>query len=244
MRAELRRRARRQRHLRAAPPRCSTRGSGGCCSAIRRFQKAALALLDDDPGSTLTYGEFLDRHGFDRHFVTHYALPIVSCVWSMGHQEALAYPAAYLFAFLRHHGFLVLGDAPTWHTVVGGSRTYVDAITDRLDVVRDRHPGDRRQPQAGDRGDRHRTRRHGPGEHHSFDKVVIATHADEALRLLTDADDDETTLLGAFGYSSNVAWLHRDESVLPEPRAADGPAGTTGWRAARHRPTAARSPTG
>ena len=54
----------------------------------------------------------------------------------MGHQEALAYPAAYLFAFLRHHGFLALGDAPTWHTVVGGLPSYVRAITDRLDVVR------------------------------------------------------------------------------------------------------------
>ena len=52
----------------------------------------------------------------------------------MGHREALDYPAAYLFAFLHHHGFLVLGDAPTWHTVVGGSRSYVGAITERLDV--------------------------------------------------------------------------------------------------------------
>jgi uncharacterized protein len=182
---------------------------------IRRFQHAALALLEDDPRSTMTYGEFLDLHRFDRRLVTHYALPIVSCVWSMGHQEALAYPASYLFAFLGHHGFLVLGDAPTWHTVVGGSRTYVDAVTDRLDVVRVRTRVSTvsRKPETVEI-DTARDE-HGPGEHHSFDKVVIATHADEALRLLTDADDDETTLLGAFGYSSNVAWLHRDESVLP-----------------------------
>ena len=58
-------------------------------------------------------------------------------VWEfLGHQEALAYPAAYLFAFLDHHGFLVQRDAPTWHTVVGGSRSYVEAVTARLDVVR------------------------------------------------------------------------------------------------------------
>ena len=127
--------------------------------SIRRFQKAALRLLDDEPDSTLTYGEFLDLHGFDQHFVTHYALPIVSCVWSMGHREAMDYPAAYLFAFLHHHGFLVLGDAPTWHTVVGGSRSYVGAITQRLDVVRNRHPGDGGQPQARRRRDRRRVRR-------------------------------------------------------------------------------------
>ena len=182
--------------------------------AIRRFQKAALRLLDDDAGSTLTYGEFLELHGFDRHFVSHYALPIVSCVWSMGHREALDYPAAYLFAFLHHHGFLVLGDAPTWHTVVGGSRSYVGAITSRLDVVRTstRVTAVSRKPDAVELDDE-------LGAHHAFDKVVIATHADEALRLLTDAGEDEIALLGAFGYSTNVAHLHRDESLLPERRA-------------------------
>src|SRR4051812_40113791 len=86
---------------------------------VRRFQKAALALVDS--GSAMTYGEFLVREGFDDFFISHYALPVVSCVWSMGHEESLAYPAAYLFAFLRNHGFLSVGDAPTWHTVVGGS---------------------------------------------------------------------------------------------------------------------------
>ncbi len=147
--------------------------------------------------------------------MTHYALPIVSCVWSMGHREALAYPAAYLFAFLRHHGFLSLGDAPTWHTVIGGSRSYVGAITSRLDVVR---PGTRvtavsRKPDAVEidtvAADG------GPGEHHAFDKVVIATHADTALALLTDASEYETALLGSFGYSSNTTVLHRDASFLP-----------------------------
>ncbi|HET9760194.1 MAG TPA: FAD-dependent oxidoreductase [Nocardioidaceae bacterium] len=180
---------------------------------VRRFQKAALRLLAEEPDSGLTYGEFLDRHGFDRHFVTHYALPIVSCVWSMGHREALDYPAAYLFAFLDHHGFLRLGDAPTWHTVVGGSRTYVGAITSRLDVVRTRTrvTAVSRKPDAVEVDDE-------LGAHHAFDKVVLATHADEALALLTDAGEDEQEVLGAFGYSRNVTHLHRDESVLPARR--------------------------
>jgi predicted NAD/FAD-binding protein len=180
---------------------------------VRRFQRAALRLLAEEPESGLTYGEFLDRHGFDRHFVTHYALPIVSCVWSMGHREALDYPAAYLFAFLDHHGFLRLGDAPTWHTVVGGSRTYVGAITSRLDVVRTRTrvTAVSRKPDAVEVDDE-------LGAHHAFDKVVLATHADEALALLTDAGEDEQEVLGAFGYSRNVTHLHRDESVLPARR--------------------------
>ena len=184
---------------------------------VRRFQKAALRLLADEPDSGLTYGEFLDRHGFDEHFVTHYALPIVSCVWSMGHREALDYPAAYLFAFLDHHGFLVLGDAPTWHTVVGGSRSYVGAITSRLDVVRTRTrvTAVSRKPDAVEIDDE-------LGAHHAFDKVVLATHADEALALLTDAGEDEQAVLGAFGYSRNVTHLHRDETVLPARRSRPG----------------------
>jgi len=181
---------------------------------IRRFQRAALRLIADDPTSTLTYGEFLDAHGFDPYFVSHYAMPVVSCVWSMGHQESLAYPAAYLFAFLGHHGFLELGDAPTWHTVVGGSRTYVETITSRLDVVRvrTRVTAVSRKPEAVELDT---LAPDGTREHHRFDKVVIASHADDALALLTDAGEEEQAVLGAFDYSTNVAWLHRDPSVLP-----------------------------
>jgi predicted NAD/FAD-binding protein len=132
----------------------------------------------------------------------------------MGHREALDYPAAYLFAFLDHHGFLVLGDAPTWHTVVGGSRSYVGAITSQLDVVRTRTrvTAVSRKPDAVEIDDE-------LGAHHGFDKVVIATHADDALALLTDAGEDEQAVLGAFGYSRNVTHLHRDQSVLPARRA-------------------------
>ncbi|MDQ3615243.1 MAG: FAD-dependent oxidoreductase [Actinomycetota bacterium] len=180
---------------------------------IRRFQKLALAALEKDGSSEASYRDFLDQHQFDEHFVAHYGIPIVSCVWSMGHEEALAYPATYLFAFLRHHGFLTLGDSPTWHTVVGGSRSYVDSITAGLDVVR---PGTRitavsRKPDAVELDDER-------GTHHAFDKVVVATHADEALALLTDTTEAEAELLGAFGYSTNEAWLHRDESALPPHR--------------------------
>jgi predicted NAD/FAD-binding protein len=134
----------------------------------------------------------------------------------MGHTEARSYPAAYLFEFLRHHGFLTLGDAPTWHTVVGGSRSYVERITARLDAVRtsSRVVAVSRKPDAVELDVAPAAG--GPTEHHGFDKVVIATHADEALALLTDADDLEREVLGSFGYSTNVTWLHRDESALPE----------------------------
>jgi predicted NAD/FAD-binding protein len=184
---------------------------------IRRFQRRALSLLDE--GTELTYGEFLARERFDPSFVSHYALPVVSCVWSMGHQEAFDYPAAYLFSFLRNHGFLTLGDAPTWHTVVGGSKTYVDALAAHLDVVRTRTTvvAVSRKPDGVVLETRTPA---GDLETPVFDKVVVATHADTALALLTDAGDDERRVLGAFGYSTNHTYLHRDEAVLPAARRA------------------------
>ena len=181
---------------------------------IRRFQRAAVALVDGDGGSDLSYGAFLEREGFDARFVAHYALPVVSCVWSMGHQEALDYPAAYLFAFLRNHGFLEIGDAPTWHTVVGGSASYVSAVAGALEHVRAGTPvtAVSRKPEGVVL---ELPRPDGTHEAATFDKVVVATHADTALALLTDATDDERRVLGAFGYSSNRAYLHRDASFLP-----------------------------
>jgi predicted NAD/FAD-binding protein len=183
---------------------------------ISRFQKRALALLDEPGGESLSYGDFLEREGFTEHFVAHYAIPVVSCVWSMGRAEALAYPAAYLFRFLEHHGFLRIGDAPTWHTVVGGSQTYVQAVASRLDVVRrgapvtaiSRKPDEVLVQTTGAEGT----------EVAGFDKVVLAAHADESLAMLTDPTEDERRLLGAFSYSDNRTLLHRDESFLPASR--------------------------
>ena len=105
-------------------------------AAGRRFQRAAVEHVRRAPGSLETYGAFLSRLGFDRHFVDHYALPVVACVWSSGSRDALDYPAAYLFEFLSNHGFLSPGDAPQWYVVEGGSRTYVD----RLGEPSRRHP--------------------------------------------------------------------------------------------------------
>lgn len=176
---------------------------------VARFQRAALAHLAADPDSTETYGEFLDREQFSPHFVRHYALPIVACVWSTGQRDALDYPAAYLFEFLSNHGFLQLGDAPQWHVVDGGSRTYVDKLSGLLDDVR---TGSgvvsvaRKESGVIVSDDN--------GRQLDFDRVVIATHADEALTLLSDPTDDEFDVLGSFGYAANTTQLHRDDSVL------------------------------
>ncbi|MBA2639427.1 MAG: FAD-dependent oxidoreductase [Nocardioidaceae bacterium] len=185
-------------------------------SQVRRFQRQAKQFLASTPErDETTYRDFLAAGGFGTYFQQHYAVPIVSCVWSSGTGTALDYPARYLFAFLDQHGFLTLRDAPQWRTVVGGSQAYVRALAEQIGDVRT-GVGARmvtRKPdgvQVLDSSDRL----------HVVDQVVLATHADDALALLTDATDDERRVLGAFGYSANTAVLHTDASVLPRaPRA-------------------------
>ncbi|MEI7058770.1 FAD-dependent oxidoreductase [Nocardioides sp. CCNWLW239] len=179
---------------------------------VPRFHRRARRLLESD--SDLTWGQFLVQGGFSDYFVQHFAVPLVACVWSCGDEDAFAYPARHLFAFLDHHGMLQVTGSPTWRTVVGGSRTYVDRLVARIDDVRTGDPVTAVERHAD--GVDVRT---GTGSE-SFDRVVVATHADQALRLLADATPEEKSDLAAIGYSRNQTWLHRDESLLPDrPRA-------------------------
>jgi len=179
---------------------------------VKRFHRRASAfLLTSDEGDLTTYGEFLAREGFSEHFISHYAVPVVSCVWSSGREVALLYPARYLFRFLDHHGMLQVSGSPQWYTVTGGSRTYVERLAARL-------PDVRRSAAVTDvtRGPDGVEVRDVTGAVTRFDRVVLATHADQALNLLTDPSDLEVQTLKAFGYSSNETILHTDSSVLPE----------------------------
>jgi predicted NAD/FAD-binding protein len=188
----------------------------GMLRAVRRFHSLArdfLAQTDDE--DTTTYGEFVRDAGLPESFSRLYAVPLVACVWSSGSGDALDYPARYLFRFLDHHGMLTIGDSPQWMTVVGGSRTYVDALAARLPAVRSGDPvtGIARTPD----GVQVRTLG-GRLDHH--DRVVVATHADDALGLLVDPTPEEKEVLGAFRYSENETVLHRDGSLMPRARLA------------------------
>lgn len=179
---------------------------------VPRFHRRARRLLES--GSDLTWGQFLAEGGFSDYFVQHFAVPLVSCVWSCGDEDAAAYPARHLFAFLDHHGMLQITGSPTWRTVVGGSRTYVDRIVERLSDVRAGEPVTAVERHAD--GVEVRTE----AGSSRFDRVVVATHADQALRLLVDATPEEKTDLAAIRYSRNETWLHRDATLLPNsPRA-------------------------
>ncbi len=200
----------------ARPTQLLDRDFVGMLRSVRRFHALAQAFLaETDDEDTTTYGEFIRDGGFPASFMTLYAVPLVACVWSSGGEEAMDYPARYLFRFLEHHGMLSIGDSPQWMTVVGGSGTYVDALAARLPAVR-----------SGDavtsvlRTDNGVELRTAAGRLDRHDRVVLALHADDALALLADPTPEEKDVLGAFRYSQNETVLHRDGSLMPRARLA------------------------
>ena len=177
------------------------------------FHRRARAMLDEPDDRTL--GAFLASGRYTAHFIRHFVVPLVSAVWSCGTEVALDYPARYLFTFLAHHGMLTVTGSPTWRTVTGGSRTYVDLLAKELTTVRPATP----VRSVTRTADGVLIRDDNDGEQ-AYDAVVLATHADTALGLLADPTPRERQVRGAFGYSRNETVLHTDTSVLPRaPRA-------------------------
>ena len=191
---------------------------------VKRFHRAARRILDggdeavsseDGSGEAATLEDFLRDGRYSRFFADHFMLPLVSAVWSAGRGTALQYPARYLFQFLEHHGMLSVTGSPQWRTVVGGSRSYVERAVKELSAVHVSTPV-------------RSVRRHFDGVQvrddsdtvHAVDRVVIATHPDQALRLLADPTPAEAAVLGAIPYSRNETVLHTDASILPRVGAA------------------------
>jgi predicted NAD/FAD-binding protein len=176
---------------------------------VPKFYRQANKLLETDLDSSVTWGEFLKLNKFSNYFIKHYAVPVVSCVWSSGDGDSLQYPAKHLFEFLKHHGMLELGNSPVWKTVVGGSNTYVEAI---LNLIEDKRFEKVTSVE--------RFSDHVEVNGEWFDFVIIATHANSALEILKDANSDEKAYLAAISYSKNRTTLHTDSAVLPTPTKA------------------------
>jgi uncharacterized protein len=185
---------------------------------IVHFHRAASRLLGEGAAAAdnlETLEAFLNRHQFSSYFVDYFITPLVAAVWSCAGDDALRYPARYLFVFLAHHGMLSVFGSPTWRTVTGGSATYVQAVASRLDEVSTGTPVHslRRVPsgvtvQAGNNPPRF------------FDAAVVAVHPDQALLLLDDPTSWERAVLDAIPYSTNGAQLHTDSTLLPRHRRA------------------------
>ena len=183
---------------------------------LGRFNRGARALLDGSADGDISLGEWLERQRFSQPFIDRLIVPQAAAVWSADPRQMWSFPARFLAQFFHNHGMLGFRDRPRWRTVSGGSARYVDAITapwrDRLRLsmpveLVTRHPGHVLVKAFGAEAER-------------FDQVVLATHSDQALRLLGDADQAEHELLSAIPYQRNEAVLHTDTAVLPRRRRA------------------------
>ncbi|EKO3583047.1 NAD(P)/FAD-dependent oxidoreductase [Vibrio metschnikovii] len=182
---------------------------------ILRFNQLAKAAAADAEHSVQTLGEFLHHHQFSDYFCENYILPMGAAIWSSSLADMRAFPLTFFLRFFLNHGLLDITHRPQWYVIEGGSRAYIEPLTQGFrDKIRLNAPVEwlRRSGQGIE------LQVHGKIEH--FDEVIFACHSDQALALLSDANHLERELLGAMGYQANEVILHTDTSLLPKRKAA------------------------
>ena len=183
---------------------------------IVRFFSDARASLARGLDERTTLADFLERGRYGRDFRDRHLLPMASAVWSGAPDSMLSFPCASFLRFFDNHGLLRLRNRPLWRTVTGGSRAYVRRLAD--DTAGTIKTGLAARRVVRDDGGATIALR--DGSQFRADQVVLATHADQALALLGDADALEIEALGAFRYSRNRTILHGDARLMPRRRPA------------------------
>lgn len=180
---------------------------------VRFYREAPKLLSEDDDG--LTLGQYLSIHNYSEIFIHDHLIPMACALWSGPSLSVMDFPAQYFIRFMYNHHMLSLTNRPQWRVVKGGSKTYVDALVRHTDA----------EFLTG--SPIHRIERHQygvtltvHGEKQHFDKVIIAAHADQALRMLDQPSETEVAILGGIGFQENEMQLHTDTTVLPGNRKA------------------------
>jgi uncharacterized protein len=178
---------------------------------ILRFNRESPELIDQADQS-LTLGQYLEANNYGRLFINNYIIPMGAAIWSTDPQQMLAFPAGHFVRFFDNHGLLNIKNRPQWRVIEGGSREYVRKLTapfkDKI-CLNEAVVSLKRLPT-------HVELRSSSGRTEHFDHVFVATHSDQALRMLADASNLENAVLGAISYQSNDVVLHTDTSILPE----------------------------
>jgi predicted NAD/FAD-binding protein len=180
------------------------------CDLVRFYREAPrnVAAL-----GMMTLDEYLDAAGYGNGFRNDHLYPMAAAIWSTPAAKIGTYPAASFIKFCETHGLLKLSGRPIWRTVAGGSRSYVRVLADAIPEIVFNYPIKTiiRSANGAEIVGR-------DGQRRSFDHVVIATHADEALAMLADPSGEEHRLLGAFDYIDNDTVLHCDARLMPQRR--------------------------
>jgi predicted NAD/FAD-binding protein len=183
---------------------------------LLRFYREAPGHACALDAEATSLGDYLKAQGYGRAFQDDHLIPQAAAIWSASARDIRDYPAAAFIRFCENHGLLKILDRPVWRTVDGGSRAYVKLLTASL-------AGRIRQgaPVVGvARTGEGVMVRDASGAVERYDQVVMATHADQGLALLDAPTARERGVLGAFGYTRNIAVLHSDAALMPRRRGA------------------------
>ena len=160
----------------------------------------------------ITLGEYLTKIGKSKYFIDYHIIPMVSAIWSMPPFEASQMPLTFFLSFFKNHGLFKLKDRPQWYTVTNRSKTYVDKILSKVSgeyfknyeinkIIRDNNGV--------------KVYYGSENEFFNYDKVVLASHADESLKIISDITNKEREILSNFKYKPNKAVIHSDEKLMP-----------------------------
>jgi predicted NAD/FAD-binding protein len=187
----------------------------GMIQDILRFNKEAPALLDQAQAD-MPFGEYLKANRYGKSFIKNYVIPMGSAIWSSSPEQMFSFPAKFFIQFFHNHGMLSVSDRPEWRVIKGGSKAYVEKLSQGfkeniqlntpIQAVRRSPDGVMVKPQNK------------PEEH--FDWVFFACHSDQALALLEDPSKDELEVLSAIPYQNNQIVLHTDASLMPKKKLA------------------------
>ena len=182
---------------------------------IIKFYKKSNNLKNTE--ENLKLDDFLKSEGMSEYFINYHIVPMVSAIWSMPPYEAKQMPLTFFLKFFQNHGLFNLKKRPQWYTIKNRSRTYVNKILKTIS-------GEYYKNYLINKISRHSNGVQvfygGKNEFFDYDKVVIATHADEALSLISEPTKDEKDILSNFKYKKNYAVIHTDETVMPNNKKA------------------------
>ena len=182
---------------------------------IINFYKKCDDVKNFDEGITL--GEYLTINKLSKEFINYHLIPMVSAIWSMPPYEASKMPLKFFLKFFQNHGLFKLKDRPQWYTVTNRSRTYVQKIISNLSGEHFKNYAVEKIVSNKSGVDLYYG---GDSEFFNYDKVVLATHADEALSIIENPSKDEKKILSNFNYKENFAYIHTDEKIMPKNRDA------------------------
>ena len=178
---------------------------------ILKFYKLCDKISNID--QVITLDEFLKKNKWSKSFINYHIIPMVSAIWSMPPYEAGKMPMIFFLKFFQNHGLFKLRNRPQWYTVAHRSKTYVNKVLSQIsgEYFKNYKINSIQRVSSGVQ-----VYYGGANEFFDYDKVILATHADQALSLIKNPTDQEIKTLSNFDYKKNLAVLHCDESVMPK----------------------------